>query len=179
MKLKVSAVSLAVLVAATAAHAQVRVIDEEYQPKGGRSNTARPASALPPATSPAPAASARTVAPVAVMAPQGAPAAGFELPIESADVAVARNNPFLIRRGAPLHAQLQAWARHTGWELLWHPSVSWRAIADADFNQHKDVTAAVEDVVGILRDEGKAIRLRISDGNRIMEVVSNEVRSND
>ncbi|WP_291518969.1 TcpQ domain-containing protein [Acidovorax sp.] len=173
MKIHYAAFTLA-LAASVPAIAQVKVIDEEYRPRG-----ARPAPA--PAAAPSavlPAQGSRAPAAMAVMSNRPADT-GFELPIESADVAVSRNSPYLIRKGAPLHAQLQAWARTAGWELFWQPSVSWRAMGDADFNQHKEITAAVEDVVSILRDEGKAVRLRISEGNRIMEVVSNEVGSND
>lgn len=153
MKLKFHTALAAVsLVAAIApASAQVTVSDQEYRPGA-------------PATKPAGTAGE---------------AAAFELPIDSADLAVNKAAPFRLRRGVPIHTQLEAWARFAGWQLIWYPSVSWRAIGDADLNKTKDVSAAVEEVVNILRDEGKPIRLRISEGNRIMEVVSNEVRSDE
>lgn len=150
-----SALAVAALVGAMApAGAQVTVSDQEYRPGA-------------PAAKPAGAA-----------ATPGEPTA-FELPIDSADMAVNKAAPFRLRRGVPIHTQLEAWARFAGWQLIWYPSVSWRVIGDADLNKTKDVSAAVEEVVNILRDEGKPIRLRISEGNRIMEVVSNEVRSDE
>ena len=150
-----SALAVAALVGAMApASAQVTVSDQEYRPGA---TAAKPAGE-------------KAVA---------GETAGFELPIDSADMAVNRSAPFRLRRGMPIHTQLEAWARFAGWQLIWYPSVSWRAIGDADLNKNKDVSAAVEEVVNILRDEGKPIRLRISEGNRIMEVVSNEVRSDE
>ena len=60
--------------------------------------------------------------------------------------------------------------------LIWQPRTSWLAIGDASFADIKDVTLAVSEVITILRDEGKPIRLNIAEGNRIMEVVGNEIR---
>jgi hypothetical protein len=139
------------------AGAQVKVIEEDYAPS-------RPAKSLQRQQS--------MVAPSAVVQEP----VDMGLPIDSSDVAVLRSRPFLIRKGVPIHSQIQAWARAKGWQLIWYPSVSWRAIADADFNQHTELTNAIEDVVNILRDEGKPVRLRISDGNHVLEVMTNEVR---
>lgn len=151
------AVLSALLATSSSLFAQVKVLDQEYK-------AATPVRAAP------------------VDAHVAAPAEGgatFDLPIDSAELMVMRTRPFLIRKGVPIHQQLEAWARFAGWEFIWYPSVSWKAIGDADMNGHKEISAAVEDVVNILRDEGKPIRLRISEGNRIMEVVSNEVRSHE
>lgn len=137
--------------------AQVKVIEEDYAPS-------RPTRSIQ-RQGPTAAASAVVQDPV-----------DMGLPIESSEVAVLRSRPFLIRKGVPIHSQIQAWARAKGWQLIWYPTVSWRAIADADFNQHTELTSAIEDVVNILRDEGKPVRLRISDGNHVLEVMTNEVR---
>ncbi len=51
-------------------------------------------------------------------------------------------------------------------------------LRDADLSHAADVTAAVTEAIDILRGEGKPLRLKISDGNRVMEVFSTEV-SND
>lgn len=83
---------------------------------------------------------------------------------------------YQIVKDEPIHSQIEAWAKGAGWSLIWQPSVSWKAVGDASFAQFSDVTLAVAEVVGILRDEGKPIRLKIAEGNRIMEVVSNEIR---
>lgn len=86
---------------------------------------------------------------------------------------------FHIVKDEPIHTQLDAWAKGAGWALIWQPSVSWKAVGSASFAQFTDVTLAVAEVVGILRDEGKPIRLKIAEGNRIMEVVSNEIRGEE
>jgi hypothetical protein len=81
-----------------------------------------------------------------------------------------------IVKGEPIHTQIESWASAAGWALIWQPSVSWKAIGNASFSQFADVTLAVGEVVSILRDEGKPVRLRISEGNRVMEVLTNEIR---
>lgn len=132
------------------APAQVVMSDQEYVPAG------KAIQALP-------------VAPVTVMS---------DLPIATAGtVAPKSHKRFQLVKGYPIHSQLQAWAKEAGWDLHWYPAVSWKAIGSADMSAHKDVSTAVEEVIEVLRDEGKPIRLRISEGNRVMEVVSNDVRS--
>lgn len=84
---------------------------------------------------------------------------------------------FILQRDQPIHTELQAWAKAQDWELLWYPSMSWRVLREADLSAASDVAAAVSEVIDILRDEGKPVRLKISDGNRVMEVFSNEVRN--
>lgn len=84
---------------------------------------------------------------------------------------------FLIVSGQPIHQALDEWAKSAGWTLIWYPSVSWKAISDVDMRDKKDVVAAVSDVITILREEGKPIRLRVSDGNNVMEVLSTEVKN--
>lgn len=82
-----------------------------------------------------------------------------------------------IKKGQAIHIALDAWAKNAGWTLLWYPSVSWKAISDVDMKDQKDVVAAVSEVITVLRDEGKPVRLRVSDGNNVMEVLSTEVRN--
>lgn len=84
---------------------------------------------------------------------------------------------FILQQDKPIHTELQAWATGQDWQLVWYPSVSWRVLRQADLSRAADVTAAVSEVIDILRDEGKPLRLKISDGNRVMEVFSNEVRN--
>jgi hypothetical protein len=82
-----------------------------------------------------------------------------------------------IAKGEPIHIAMESWAKKAGWTLLWYPSVSWKAISDVDMQVQKDVVAAVSEVVTVLRDEGKPVRLRVSDGNKVMEVLSTEVKN--
>lgn len=82
-----------------------------------------------------------------------------------------------IRKGRPINEALESWATAAGWTLLWYPSVSWKAIADVDMSDRRDVSAAVSEVISILREEGKPVQLRISEGNKVMEVISTEVKN--
>ena len=157
MKKKMTLLIASALAVPMLAGAQVRMSEEEYVPN-------RPASVRAPS---------EPSAGTAVMSQEPT---DLGLPIDAADVAVRQSSPFHIRQGVAIHSQIEAWARAKGWQLIWYPSVSWRAIANADFNQHKEVSAAIEDVINILRDEGKPVRLRISEGNHVLEVTSNEVR---
>jgi hypothetical protein len=92
-------------------------------------------------------------------------------------VAAKGSDGFVLRTDQPIHEALEAWARNAGWALIWQPSISWKTLKEADFSKSKDVASAVSEVIDILRDEGKPVSLRISDGNRVMEVVSKEVRN--
>lgn len=90
---------------------------------------------------------------------------------------VGQESQWMIKKGQPIHIALDAWAKNAGWTLLWYPSISWKAIGDVDMKDQKDVVAAVSEVVTILRDEGKAVQLRVSEGNNVMEVLSTEVKN--
>lgn len=85
-------------------------------------------------------------------------------------------NDFVLRKGEPIHLALRGWAERAGWELIWQPTVSWRVLRDTSIAK-SEFTQAASEVIEILRDEGKPITLRISDGNKVMEVISQEVRN--
>lgn len=85
---------------------------------------------------------------------------------------------FVLHKGALVHAELQAWAKASGWQLRWLPDVSWKVVGDTSFPNITDVTVAVTEVVNVLREEGRPVRLLIADGNKIMEVTSTDVVSN-
>lgn len=114
-----------------------------------------------------PATSSPVIKTVAAAVPEAAPAI----------VAAPAAPKFLIEKGQPIHQALESWAKSAGWTLIWYPNVSWKAISDVDMKDKKDVVAAVSDVITILRDEGKPVRLRVSDGNNVMEVLSTEVKN--
>lgn len=84
---------------------------------------------------------------------------------------------WVIERDQPIHQALEGWAKDANWTLIWYPAVSWKAISRVDMKSQKDVVAAVSEVITILRDEGKPVRLRVSDGNHVMEVLSTEVKN--
>lgn len=96
--------------------------------------------------------------------------AGAPAPVEK----VAR---FRLEKGQPIHVALEGWAKDAGWTLIWYPAVSWKAISDVDIKNKKDVVEAVSEVITVLRSEGKPVRLRVSDGNNVMEVLSTEVKN--
>lgn len=82
---------------------------------------------------------------------------------------------YVLGTDQPIHEGLQSWAKAQDWILRWEPATSWRTLRETDFSNAADLVAAVTEVIDILRDEGKPVRLRVSDGNRIMEVISTEV----
>jgi hypothetical protein len=84
----------------------------------------------------------------------------------------------VIRKGERIDLALESWAKQASpsWTLIWYPAVSWKVPADVDMSYHPDVVSAVSEVISILRDEGKQVQLRVSEGNRIMEVLSTEVK---
>lgn len=104
-------------------------------------------------------------------------AAPVATPVMAAPPAPPPAPVFLLKKDQPIHEGLQEWALASGWELLWYPTMSWRTVREANLSREPDVVAAVSKVIDILRDEGKPVRLKISDGNKVMEVLSNEVRN--
>jgi len=60
-----------------------------------------------------------------------------------------------LRRGVPVHTQLQGWAASSDWTLDWRPRVSW--------------------IEGLFF-EGKPVRLVLWQGNHLAEVVSSDAR---
>ncbi len=94
-----------------------------------------------------------------------------------APVPIAVDRTKIIAKGALIHEALKTMVAVDGWTLEWYPAVSWRAIATVDFNELKDASAAAIEVITILREEGKPVSLRISDGNKVMEVLSTEVQN--
>lgn len=85
-------------------------------------------------------------------------------------------NEYILRGNEPIYTELMTWATNQGWELYWGPHVSWRTLRTTKIDK-SEITAAVTEVIDILREEGKPVRLRISEGNQIMEVLSTEVRN--
>ena len=83
---------------------------------------------------------------------------------------------YSLKTGQPIHLGIKAWADKDGWMLVWQPTVSWKTLRDARF-EAADAAAAISEVIDILRDEGKPVALRISSGNKVMEVVTTEVRN--
>ena len=81
-----------------------------------------------------------------------------------------------IHQGDLLHQAFEALATSVGWTFLWYPAVSWRAIANIDLSAYKDPTLAIIELVKVMRQEGKPIQLLLYASNRVMEVLSTEVR---
>jgi len=111
--------------------------------------------------------------------PFGEPAGG--LPIAPAATQPRPGVPaplptYELRTGEPIHQGLKVWADREGWMLIWHPTVSWKTVRTAVIDA-PDIARAVAEVVDILRDEGRPVALRISGGNKVLEVISTEVRN--
>jgi hypothetical protein len=82
-----------------------------------------------------------------------------------------------IAKGSLLHLALQALSESQGWTFIWYPNVTWRAIADIDLTLYPTAQSAVMQLVGLLRLEGKPIQLRMSEGNKVMEILSTQVNN--
>ncbi len=80
-----------------------------------------------------------------------------------------------IPKGGLVHVFLRDLAQSEGWTFIWYPSVSWKAIADIDLTAYLNAERAILELVSLLRLEGKPIQLRLSAGNKVMEVLSTEV----
>ena len=81
-----------------------------------------------------------------------------------------------LRSGEDLHTELIAWAKSEGWSLRWNLPHTWSVFADAQI-QAESVVDAMSQVIDILRDEGKPVRLMVFEGNAVMEVISSELTS--
>jgi hypothetical protein len=81
-----------------------------------------------------------------------------------------------LRTGQPIHTELKRWADFYGWDFYWYHDRSWKTLRDTTILK-ANFDEAVTEVIDILRTEGKPLRLRISEGNRVMEVLSTEVRN--
>lgn len=83
---------------------------------------------------------------------------------------------FALKKNQPIHEALKNWCEKEGWDLSWYPTKSWKVFRDYEVTDTTDVIEAVSSVVSILREEGKPIRLKISEGNRVMEIFNTEIR---
>lgn len=150
---------------AGAAHAQ-GFVDERSKAKPAEVAAAAPAataaSAAAPSAAPASPAAA-TPAPTAVATQAQAP----EVP---------KTIKHELRTGEPIHTELKRWAEFYGWDFHWYHTKSWKTMRDTVIAK-TSVDDAIAEVIDILRSEGKPVQLRISEGNRVLEVLSTEVRN--
>jgi len=91
-----------------------------------------------------------------------------------ASEAAVRQTRWQLRRGVPVHTQLQGWASNSDWTLTWQPRVSWLVAADVTFDGTFE--EALKAVIEGLFFEGKPVRLVLWQGNRLAEVVSSDAR---
>lgn len=83
--------------------------------------------------------------------------------------------PKWIAKGSLVHLALGDLARSEGWTFIWYPKFSWKAVADISLSIYPNAELAVTEVVELLRLEGKPLQLRVSEGNKVMEILSTEV----
>src|SRR5476649_2106282 len=69
------------------------------------------------------------------------------------------------------HLDAQRYAEAEGWTFIWYPGVSWEVIGNIDLTRYKNADEGVEDIITGLREEGKAVKYRVSEGNKIMEIL--------
>jgi hypothetical protein len=122
-------------------------------------------------------ASTPAVVPAKTQPVVGVPVSTEVARINVANAQVVVQPQWTMEKGQPIHIALEKWSKNAGWTFLWYPTVSWKSISNVEIKDKKDVVAAISEVVSILRDEGKPIQLRVSEGNNVMEVLSTEVKN--
>ncbi len=152
-----------VCLVAGAAHAQ-GFVDERSK--------AKPAEV--PAAAPAAAAASAPGAAVASPVSAKAEAAAVATPVPVAEAPKTIKHE--LRTGEPIHTELKRWADFYGWDFHWYHAKSWKTMRDTVIAKTA-VDDAIAEVIDILRSEGKPVQLRISEGNKVLEVLSTEVRN--
>jgi hypothetical protein len=114
------------------------------------------------------------IPPVVMKQDEQAPITKLES-ISSSAMTTVKKTSFVLNTDQPIHEALGDWAKQSGWHLVWQPDVSWRTLREASYT-HLELVAAVDAVVSTLRSEGKPVALRVSDGNKVLEIISTEVR---
>jgi outer membrane protein OmpA-like peptidoglycan-associated protein len=89
--------------------------------------------------------------------------------------AKAHENSGLIKAGELIHEGLERFANAHHWTLLWQMKWDWKAVADIDLSNERDVVQGVSKVILALRQEGHVLELRVYEDNHVLEVVSSEV----
>jgi len=89
-------------------------------------------------------------------------------------VPIAPTQIWQLHKGLPVHSQLQSWAERSCWTLVWQHKTSWLVAGDVEFEG--DFEEALKAVIEGLFFEGKPIRLVLWQGNRLAEVIPNDVR---
>lgn len=181
--MKASFTLLTAVALAGASAAQAQVVNDVIKPGKGSFAEYRQLT-----TTPAPAPVQATPPQAPVRAPQDVSASNRAVsPVLANEVAavnaaapvaapVAPPPPqFVLTEGKSLHAELQNWASSQGWKLIWYPRKSWEVIGSADFSAKGDVVSATEEVVRIVRAEGKPIFLSVANGNRVMEISTTDI----
>lgn len=103
--------------------------------------------------------------------PKPAPAVAGQATANAAAATAAvapAEQQWVIKRGQPLHVQIEQWATKAGWQLYWRYDKAIFPPGDATFSGPFD--KVLEQVVVQLFNEGKPVHLRIWEGNRVAEV---------
>ncbi len=79
-----------------------------------------------------------------------------------------------LRAGREIDRELEGWAKKSGWQLNWQMQKTWKVAADAEFTG--DFVTAITKVVELLYSEGRPIRMKLWEGNRVADIYSSDVR---
>lgn len=90
--------------------------------------------------------------------------------VEPSVPAVVEAKPsWVLQASKPIHEQLSAWAKQSGWVLDWKMDKSW--LVPADIAYTASFEEAISEVITGLYQEGHPVRLTLWSGNRYAEVV--------
>lgn len=84
------------------------------------------------------------------------------------------SNKWALRAGREIDKELAGWAQKGGWALHWQLPKSWAVVANAEFDG--SFQDAITKVIESLYAEGKPIRMKLWEGNRVAEVYSSDVK---
>jgi|GEM_PF-5730356 len=89
----------------------------------------------------------------------------------------------MVHEGERYDLALKAAAAAEGWKFKWYVRTVWTAPGDIDLlhdpdgKPYKDVSEAIVDIVDGLHREGRPVKWRISEGNKMIEILSTGVRN--
>jgi hypothetical protein len=87
---------------------------------------------------------------------------------------VPENLVYSLRTGNLINEELVSWATPERWQLIWQVPSTWRVFANAAYRK-KSAVEAISEVITQIRAEGKAIRMVVYEGNRVIEILPTDL----
>lgn len=99
---------------------------------------------------------------------------GSESTSDAIDKSPLIRDKWTLKAGQRIDEQLREWGRIGGWEVNWLMDTTWVIPASATFNGSFDT--AITDAIEAIYADGRPIKLKIYEGNRLMEITNNVPR---